>query len=775
MVGDDVLTHLRKFSHYCVENQSGIITDAGDSFCIFTEYRKEDIIGRTAGAVFADLLRAGSDLFLSNDEAEAILFTKSLEARFVHISRSRRSRSGDVIYYIHEIPDSRFEDSNLFLEQLIAENVLGVAVYSSDLRLLKANQTYLGYLPDPFKTKEITYGKHIRDIISGFEDSSVNENFQKAIDSLQSLYISEKRGLLPEKDNKFWDNVITPVAVNGQLKYLVSVLQDVTDRALSRAIVQEQKEHYEALLDHMSDGLISFDKDGDIIHMNKAIEDARKKYDINFTTEKFCGVNGTEILQENLPRRKLLDGKEVKNQIIMIKRSDENIYFECDGSTVNDSKGSFKLGILNYRDITKTIEYENKIKSQKKELDALLEHMVECMVTIDPQGRILRMNANALRVLGLKSIDVHPNVNELINRIDFKDLTGEILSPDHPSLSDNMIKKRLTNRELWLHLKDSDMEPRLFSFAGTPVYNDAGDIVFSIITFKDITEQWKIQEELINAIKEKNEILIEAIAFKDEFLYLITHEMKTPLAVISSALQAMNIVCGQMPAKASKYLKTIRQNTNRQLRLVNNLLDIVKINSGKIRLNNDRFDIVHLTSLIVQSIQPISTQKDVRIDFVSRVKRKVILIDEEKVERILLNLLSNALKFTPRNKVITVTVYEKTVNKKDMICISIYDQGIGIPKDKQSVIFERFGQVNTIHSRPSEGAGIGLYLVKLLVAAMGGFILLDSEEGIGSNFTVMLPVTKPGPHDAARKEHPLSIDDSCLINELTVQFSDIYF
>lgn len=770
-----MLTHLRKFSHYFIENQNGIVTDAGDSFCIFTEYPKEEVVGRTSDAVFADLLRAGSDLFLSGDETEAILFTKSLEARCVHIGRSKQNGSAGAIYYIHEIPDSRFEDSYLYLEQLITENVLGVGVYSPDLRLIKANQTYLGYLPNPYKCKETAFGKYIGEITPGFEESSAKENFQKVIDSRQSLYISEKRSLLLGNDNKFWDNVITPVTVNGQLKYLVSILQDVTDRILSRAIVQEQKEHYEALLDHMSDGLISFDKDGDIIHMNKSIEDARKKYDINFSTEKYCGVNGTEIPRDNLPRRRLLDGKEVKKQIIMIKRGGENVYFECDGSTVSDNKGSFKLGILNYRDITQTIEYENKIKNQKEELDALLEHMVECMVTIDPQGRILRMNANAMRVLGLKSIDVHPNVNELINRIDFKDLNGEILSPDHPSLSNNMIKKRFTNLELWLHLKDSDMEPSLFSFAGTPVYNDAGDIVYSIITFKDITEQWKIQEELINAIKEKNDILSEAIAFKDEFLYLITHEMKTPLAVINSALQAMDIVCGQMPAKTTKYLKTIRQNTNRQLRLVNNLLDIVKINSGKIRLNNDRFDIVRLTSLIVQSIQPIAMQEGVRVDFISRHKRKVILIDEEKVERILLNLLSNALKFTPRNKAITVTVYEKTVHKKDMVCISIHDQGIGIPMDKQSVIFERFGQVSTSLSRPAEGAGIGLYLVKLLVDTMGGFILLDSTEGIGSNFTVMFPCTKPDHNCTVRKERPLSSDASHLINELAIQFSDIYF
>ncbi|HWQ79711.1 MAG TPA: ATP-binding protein, partial [Anaerovoracaceae bacterium] len=169
-------------------------------------------------------------------------------------------------------------------------------------------------------------------------------------------------------------------------------------------------------------------------------------------------------------------------------------------------------------------------------------------------------------------------------------------------------------------------------------------------------------------------------------------------------------------------------------------------------------------------------QRGVQINFQSDIKKKIISIDEEKVERILLNLLSNALKFTPRNKQIHVKVFAKRFRKKNMVCISIRDEGIGIPKDKQASIFERFGQANSNRSRPCEGTGIGLYLVKLLVNAMDGMITLESEEETGSNFTVMLPVNKQSPESPlSNKDLESGCNDSRLINELAIQFSDIYY
>lgn len=256
---------------------------------------------------------------------------------------------------------------------------------------------------------------------------------------------------------------------------------------------------------------------------------------------------------------------------------------------------------------------------------------------------------------------------------------------------------------------------------------------------------------------------------KDEFLSLISHEFRTPLNVISSAIQAMNYICSnELSDKAKKYLRMIRQNTFRQLRLVNNLLDITRVNAGRIKINKKNVDIVFLTKSIIESIYTYVALKSIDVTFVSLIEKKIIGIDDEKYERILLNLLSNATKFTPEGKPIIVTL--SSIN--DKICIEVKDKGIGIPEDKANIIFERFGQVDSSLSRQAEGAGIGLSLVKKFVEALGGSISVKSELGKGSAFTILLP-SETIIEDYMDKE-VANLLDNRLVQNTKIEFSDIY-
>lgn len=256
---------------------------------------------------------------------------------------------------------------------------------------------------------------------------------------------------------------------------------------------------------------------------------------------------------------------------------------------------------------------------------------------------------------------------------------------------------------------------------------------------------------------------------KDEFLSLISHEFRTPLNVISSAIQAMNYICSnELSDKAKKYLRMIRQNTFRQLRLVNNLLDITRVNAGRIKINKKNVDIVFLTKSIIESIYTYVALKSIDVTFVPLIEKKIIGIDDEKYERILLNLLSNATKFTPEGKPIIVTL--SSIN--DKICIEVKDKGIGIPEDKANIIFERFGQVDSSLSRQAEGAGIGLSLVKKFVESLGGSISVKSELGKGSAFTILLP-SEAIIEDYMDKE-PVNLLDNRLVQNTKIEFSDIY-
>jgi signal transduction histidine kinase len=305
----------------------------------------------------------------------------------------------------------------------------------------------------------------------------------------------------------------------------------------------------------------------------------------------------------------------------------------------------------------------------------------------------------------------------------------------------------------------------------------ATEVTEQVLHRKMIEEQ---QELILKREEEKRQALLEAMDLKDEFLYLITHEFRTPMSVVDSALQLIHLVCkDEISERLARYLAMIKQNTNRQLRLVNNLLDITRISSGSIRVDRRRLDIVHVIKNIVDSVQIYAQQKNIKLDFYTTLSKKYVYTDEEKLERIMLNLISNALKFTPEGREINITLTTKKHKNKNVICINVEDEGIGIPEEKQKVIFERFGQVDSSLSRRAEGTGLGLHLVKLLVNALDGEIILKSEVNKGSTFTVMFlgssreDLSKTAESDDVNSE--LAIHSDRVIQATSIEFSDIYF
>jgi len=226
----------------------------------------------------------------------------------------------------------------------------------------------------------------------------------------------------------------------------------------------------------------------------------------------------------------------------------------------------------------------------------------------------------------------------------------------------------------------------------------------------------------------------------------------------------MEIVCkDDITAKMRNYLGKIKQNSLRQQRLVDNLLDITRLKAGRMKSNFKNVEIISLTKEIVDSVKLYADQKSLRLTFQSSCESVVVSTDVDKYERILLNLLSNAIKFTPPERSINVILYQQGSHLK----LDIKDRGIGIPEDKQVIIFERFGQADTSLTRQAEGTGIGLYLVKLLIESLGGKINVTSEEGYGSTFSITLPLQQ----DDSQNSH--KINGSKILQATNLEFSDI--
>lgn len=279
------------------------------------------------------------------------------------------------------------------------------------------------------------------------------------------------------------------------------------------------------------------------------------------------------------------------------------------------------------------------------------------------------------------------------------------------------------------------------------------------------------QELLYKSEKKHRELLEKDLIMKDEFITLITHEFKTPINVIYSAIQLIeHLYINKIPKRVRNLIEGIKRNTFRQLRLVNNLLDITKLHSDQLKLKLRNVDIIILTKLITESVNIYAKQKKINLDFKSNISSKNIAIDDEKYERIILNILSNAIKFTPEGGKIAVEIKEN--KEENTIAIYVSDTGIGIPEEKYETIFNRFGQVENNLSRQAEGSGIGLALAAMLIDILDGSIEVDSDLGVGSTFIITLPIKE----EEAYEENKGYLDsDNRLINAVNVEFSDIYF
>lgn len=393
--------------------------------------------------------------------------------------------------------------------------------------------------------------------------------------------------------------------------------------------------------------------------------------------------------------------------------------------------------------------------------DMLFENSLNAII-VHEEGKIIYANESAAKLLG------YENPINLNNKIFYNHYSENI---------------RLNIKEKYLKMINNELlkieeEENILNCNGTgiPVRNTSSFFTYkgkpSILTLLlDITSE-KRMEILEEDVAKNFKLLNETREFNNlimNFFTNMSHELKTPVNVIYSAIQTINVWLDNYKldnvVKCKGYLKTMKQNCLRMIRLINNLLDITKLDSGFIKINKKNGDIVSVIEDIVQSMAAYIKSKGIEFIFDTDSEEKIMGFDHDMMERIMLNLVSNALKYSNPNG----HIYVNLIDKKSSIIIKVKDEGDGIPKDKLDVIFERFGQVNSSLSRQCEGTGIGLYLVKSFIEMHGGKISVMSAEGKGSEFTIELPAELVVDEDyvdkALFKTH---------VERIEIEFSDIY-
>ena len=509
---------------------------------------------------------------------------------------------------------------------------------------------------------------------------------------------------------------------------IVCILKDITQTTLIQNKLEESENMYKNLMDVLNEGVI--------IHDNKNI--------------KYINDKGLEILDINIGKKEIFieDIKNIvskkfrekflSNILLVISRQEEKVINKIElinGRIVELVTTNIKLNdedllISIVIDITELENTIMNIEQSEKTYKLLLQTLPEGIVIVNPTTKkhIYRNEASIrmLKTIGLEKL------NESIKTY---------LKEENYGNFRRFTIDKLNNVDISLAIVKREEEGSLI-------------VVFRMLDceFKSI----QLEKEL-NRIKEKNK-------FKTEFLSNVAYDIKKPINKIFETNNNLIENKGKYNSEnINNHTRLVKQNCYRLIRLLSNVEYVSRIDNGTCTLELRKCDIVKLVENIVKISKTYTDKKGIDISFKSEVNKKILSLDIDKVEKIILNILSNAIKFTDTGGRIDINLYMEN----EQVCISIKDTGIGIPKDKTEVIFENFEQLDTTLSRGCEGTGMGLSVVKKLANLNNIKINVESELNKGSEFIITLP------NNIVSKNIKLQ-DKFAQDEKIDIEFSDIY-
>jgi PAS domain S-box-containing protein len=626
---------------------------------------------------------------------------------------------------------SRLDTGNRFIDLSI--DMFCIAGFDGFFKNLNPSwQKILGFTTEELKAKPYVEFIHPDDRLATATEASRLEN-PEVTSAFENRYLC--------KDGSYkwlsWNAVSTP----GQ-KVIYAVARDITERKRVDEALRESEERFRLLVEDVKDyGIFMLDHRGNVASWNQG-------------AERIKGYKADEIVGRHFscfyPQEDLLKGKpehELQMAVAEGRCEDEGWRLRKDGSrfwanvvitSLTDGAGELRGFSKITRDVTESKRAQELLQETEERHRKLFDNNPHPTWVYDRETlRFLAVNRAAVTQYGYSTDE-------------FLAMTIKDIRPpeDVTSLLDNVAAVEDGHKTLgiWKHLKKdgSALDAEITSYAMTFGGRAAEVVVAVDVTQRkrDEAEKRKFTEKLAASNQElelRNREVERATKLKSKFLASMSHELRTPLnAIVGFSDLLAEGTPGQLNEKQKRFVNHIKQGSAHLLQLINDILDLSKIEAGQLELRSEEFLVRDALPEVLSIVQPLAMAKNIRLE--QKLESNSLLkTDRVRFKQILYNLLSNAVKFTPKGGRVAV----ECVDYWDFVRVSVTDSGIGIQPEDQKVIFDEFRQVEGSIDDTHEGTGLGLAITKRLVEQQGGQISVESEFGKGSRFTFTLLAAEP--------------------------------
>jgi len=719
-----------------------VVTDVNEQMVKITGYTKGELIGSSFPDYFTDSERAAAGVRKTLDEGVVTNYELVLRNRHgretlvsfnASVFKDTEGHVRGIFAAARDITEQRrlqdqLRESQHYNRSLIEASPDALVTVDPDIVITDVNEqmvkltrysreeligsSFKDYFTDP---QRATAG-----VRKTFGEGSVT-NYELVLESAGG-----KRTLVSFNAAIFKD-------IEGRTAGIFASAREITEQKRIEEKLRESQNYNRGLIEASPDALVTVDPDFVITDVNEQmvrLTGFSRKWLVgspfpNYFTSSDEAKDGIrKTLKENL----------VTNyELVLRTKSGRKIPVSFSAGTFFDTEGKVRGVFAAARDITAQKRLEEQIRESQNYNRGLIESNIDALMTTDTLGIIT---------------DVNKRMEELTDRTRDQ-LIGTPFKGyfTDPKRAEDGIRRvlgedRVTNYELTIRASggsDTDVSYNATTFRGTD-----GKLKGVFAAARDITEQKRLQSQLEQRNKEleiQNLRVQEANRLKSEFLANMSHELRTPLnGVIGFSEFLIDGKAGEMNDQQREYLDDVLKSGKHLLHLINDVLDLAKVESGRMDLVPETFSMKKTLDEVCAIVRPIARKKNITIRTTVEPGVETVTLDLQKFRQILYNLLSNAVKFTNEQGKVEVSVRS---DSDDYLRLEVKDNGIGIKKEDLPRLFVAFQQLDSSIARQYQGTGLGLALTKNIVELQRGRIEVESSPGRGSSFTVVLPKRLP--------------------------------